>query len=136
MDHLNCLHALLKDAQVIHMFAPYSLVRAALENASAAVWMLHPSGRATRICRRLRLAVTNIRNGAPDLTVTSGEPRSLTDAPQTPLIVTGPDRAATSRAFASKRARPCQPVQVSQIRPEVAASAEKEAGHHAVRSGL
>jgi len=63
VDHLNCLHALLKDAQVIHMFAPYSLVRAALENASAAVWMLHPSGRATRICRRLRLAVANIRNG-------------------------------------------------------------------------
>src|SRR5216683_1288142 len=38
---------------------------------------------------------------APDLTVTSGEPRSLTDAPQAPLTCDGPDQPATSRAFAS-----------------------------------
>jgi hypothetical protein len=63
VDHLNCLHVLLKDAQVIHMFAPFSLVRAALENASAAVWMLQPSSRTSRVCRRFRFAVANIRNG-------------------------------------------------------------------------
>jgi hypothetical protein len=40
VDHLNCLQTLLKDAGLIHIFAPYSLVRSALENASAAVWML------------------------------------------------------------------------------------------------
>jgi len=63
VDHLNCLHVLLKDAQVIHMFAPFSLVRAALENASAAVWMLQPPSRTSRVCRRFRFAVANIRNG-------------------------------------------------------------------------
>lgn len=63
VDHLNCLYALLKDAQVIHMFAPFSLVRAALENASAAVWMLQPPSRPSRVCRRLRFAAANIRNG-------------------------------------------------------------------------
>lgn len=63
VDHLNCLRTLLRDVQVIHMFAPYSLVRAALENASAAVWMLQPPSRASRVCRRLRLAVANISNG-------------------------------------------------------------------------
>jgi hypothetical protein len=62
VDHLNCLRSLLKDAQVIHMFAPYSLVRPALENASAAVWMLQPRRRAERIARRLRLATDDIRN--------------------------------------------------------------------------
>lgn len=49
VDHLNCLHTLLRDARQIHMYAPYSLVRAALENASAAVWMLHPRVRADRV---------------------------------------------------------------------------------------
>jgi hypothetical protein len=63
VDHLNCLRALLRDAQVIHMYAPYSLVRSALENASAAVWMLQPTSRTERVLRRLRLASNDIRNG-------------------------------------------------------------------------
>jgi hypothetical protein len=33
VDHLGCLRALLGDAKVIHMYAPFTLVRAALENA-------------------------------------------------------------------------------------------------------
>jgi hypothetical protein len=63
VDHLNCLRTLLRDAQLIHMYAPFSLVRAALENASAAVWMLHPASRPLRITRRLRFAAADIRNG-------------------------------------------------------------------------
>lgn len=63
VDHLSCLRALLKDAGVIHMYAPYSLVRSALENASAAVWMLQPASRAERVARRLRFATSDIRNG-------------------------------------------------------------------------
>ena len=63
VDHLSCLRALLRDAQVIHMYAPYSLVRSALENACAAVWMLQPPGRADRLGRRLRFAATDIHNG-------------------------------------------------------------------------
>jgi hypothetical protein len=63
VDHLNCLRSLLKDAQVIHMYAPYSLVRPALENASAAVWILRPPGRPERIARRLRLAADDFRDG-------------------------------------------------------------------------
>jgi hypothetical protein len=63
VDHLSCLRALLRDAKVVHMYAPFSLVRAALENACAAVWMLQPPRRADRLTRRLRFAVTDIRNG-------------------------------------------------------------------------
>ena len=63
IDHLHCLRSLLREAQVIHMYAPYSLVRAALENACAAVWMLQPPRRPDRIERRLRFAMTDIRNG-------------------------------------------------------------------------
>jgi hypothetical protein len=51
VDHLNCLRVLLRDAGVIHMYAPYSLVRSALENASTAVWTLHPASRTERVAR-------------------------------------------------------------------------------------
>ena len=53
---------MLRDVGVIHMFAPYSLVRSALENACAAVWMLQPKSRAERVARRLRFAAANIEN--------------------------------------------------------------------------
>jgi hypothetical protein len=63
VDHLNCLRTLLRDAGLIHMYAPYSLVRSALENACAAVWILHPPSRPERMARRLRFAAEDIRNG-------------------------------------------------------------------------
>lgn len=69
VDHLHCLQSLLQDARVIHMYAPYSLVRGAVENASAAVWMLGPASRPERIARRLRFAVSDIRNGEQAKTV-------------------------------------------------------------------
>jgi hypothetical protein len=63
VDHLGCLCALVQDARTVHMFAPYTLVRAVLENACAAVWMLQSSRRSDRLARRLQFAVTDIRNG-------------------------------------------------------------------------
>jgi hypothetical protein len=77
VDHLTCLQALLRDAKVIHRFAPYALVRGALENASAAVWLLQPPRRADRLSRRLRLAIEDVRNGeqAREMTGQQG-PRS------------------------------------------------------------
>ncbi|TDC47630.1 hypothetical protein E1258_28450 [Micromonospora sp. KC207] len=47
VDHLHCLRTLLRDAHTMHMYAPYSLARATLENASAAVWLLAPDDRAS-----------------------------------------------------------------------------------------
>lgn len=63
VDHLTCLRAVLGGARVVPMYAPFSLVRAVLENACAAVWMLQPPQRSERLARRLRFAVTDIRNG-------------------------------------------------------------------------
>jgi hypothetical protein len=63
VDHLSCLRALLGDAKIIHMYAPFTLVRAVLENACAAVWLLQPPQRKDRLTRRLRLAIADIRNG-------------------------------------------------------------------------
>ena len=63
VDHLGCLQALLGDAQIIHMFAPFTLVRGALENACGAVWLLRPDQGKDRLARRLRLALADVRNG-------------------------------------------------------------------------
>lgn len=63
VDHLGCLRTLAGDAKMIHMFAPFTLVRGALENACAAVWLLEPPLRADRLTRRLRLATDDIHNG-------------------------------------------------------------------------
>jgi hypothetical protein len=77
VDHLSCLRTLLRDAQVIRMYAPYSLVRSALENGCAAVWMLQPASRTDRLCRRLQLAASDVSNNeqAKKLTGAAG-PRS------------------------------------------------------------
>jgi hypothetical protein len=48
---------------MLHVYAPYSLVRGAMENASTAVWLLAPAGRPERALRRLRLAALDVHNG-------------------------------------------------------------------------
>jgi hypothetical protein len=63
VDHLHCLRTLVRDAGIIHMYAPYTLMRAAFENACSAVWLLQPNRRDERITRRLRLATSDINHG-------------------------------------------------------------------------
>ena len=69
VDHLVCLH----DAVVacrdhepptvrLHTYAPFTMLRASLENASTAVWLLAPNQRNERILRRLQLAAANVRH--------------------------------------------------------------------------
>jgi hypothetical protein len=63
VDHLGSLRTLLGDAKVIHMYAPFTLVRGALENACGAVWLLQPPNRKDRLTRRFRLAIADVGNG-------------------------------------------------------------------------
>jgi len=53
---------LLTDAKVIHMYAPFTLLRAALENSCAAVWLLEPTSSADRLSRHFRKVLDDIRN--------------------------------------------------------------------------
>jgi hypothetical protein len=62
VDHLSCLQALFGDAKIIHMYAPFTLVRGALENACGALWLLQPTQRKERLARRFRLAIADIRH--------------------------------------------------------------------------
>jgi hypothetical protein len=58
---LSCLGALLCDAKLINMYAPFTLVRGALENACGAVWLLQPEKRDERLEQRLRQAIADLR---------------------------------------------------------------------------
>ncbi|CAL9339624.1 hypothetical protein SUDANB15_00234 [Streptomyces sp. enrichment culture] len=42
VDHLHAVPALLFEAEVVHTYAPYSLLRAAVEAAGKATWLLEP----------------------------------------------------------------------------------------------
>lgn len=55
VDHLDALRTPIQDAHVVHARAPFTLLRAALENSATAVWLLAPSNRNERVIRRLRL---------------------------------------------------------------------------------
>jgi hypothetical protein len=80
VDHLHMLRTGLREGGSIHMYAPYSLVRGGLENASAAVWMLFPSKRVERLARRLRFAAMDINNGEKMKALLGAVgPRSLDD---------------------------------------------------------
>lgn len=63
IDHLHCLKSLLVEARMMHTYAPFSLLRSAIENLSAAVWLLSPTDPALRAQRRLQLAVADARRG-------------------------------------------------------------------------
>jgi hypothetical protein len=55
VDDFHAVGALLVNARMIHTSAPFTLLRAALENAATAVYLLAPKDRPTRIERRLKL---------------------------------------------------------------------------------
>lgn len=63
-DHLLCLHSSLHGEPgrvLIHTHAQFTLLRAGLENAARAVWLLRPKDRATRITRRLAMQRNEVR---------------------------------------------------------------------------
>jgi hypothetical protein len=59
IDHLHAAKSLLLDAQMLHTFALYTLLRASLETFTAAFWILHPPNRNLRIERTLRWHAKN-----------------------------------------------------------------------------
>lgn len=60
-DHLHALRCLVVDAGALHMAAPFTLVRAAMENAAQALWLLRPPEQRVRVTRRFQMAVRDAR---------------------------------------------------------------------------
>lgn len=78
LDHLQALRALLEVAQVLHMAAPFTLCRAAMENAAHVLWLLRPDDRLQRVGRRLQLAVRDADEGAKaNEVLAAGSPTGL-----------------------------------------------------------
>jgi hypothetical protein len=50
VDHLDAFRALIQDAHVVHPRATLTLLRAALENAALAVWLLGPANKRAGTC--------------------------------------------------------------------------------------
>jgi len=62
VDHLHAVKVLVIDQQVLHLAAPASLARGALENFATAYWILHPSSRTERVERALRWHAQNFKD--------------------------------------------------------------------------
>lgn len=62
VDHLHALRASMKDAQSQHIFAPFSLIRSAIESASAALWILTDPDPRTIAVRSLKQEWANLRD--------------------------------------------------------------------------
>ncbi|MFJ6096920.1 hypothetical protein [Williamsia muralis] len=62
VDHLSAIKQLIIDGQVLHVSAPFTLARGALEVLSAAYWILHPDSQTERIQRVLRWHAKNFND--------------------------------------------------------------------------
>ncbi len=62
-EHLHAFRTLLMDAGVLHPQASFTLLRAAIETAAGAVWLLNPPSRSTRVTRALQHAATDAKDG-------------------------------------------------------------------------
>ena len=62
VDHLHAAKVLVVDKRVIHVAAPASLARGALETLAAAYWIVGPAQRDERITRALRWHAKNIQD--------------------------------------------------------------------------
>ncbi len=61
-DHLHAAKVVVVDQGTVHVAAPSSLARGALETLFAAYWMLHPVSRDERVTRALRWQAQNMRD--------------------------------------------------------------------------
>jgi hypothetical protein len=73
VDHLEALRLWLFKAQRVPAWATFSVARGAIENAATAVWLQTSDDQATRVRRRIKLHVRDIRDGTRF--------RDLVDAP-------------------------------------------------------
>jgi len=73
-DHWDALRMLLHDFHVVHARAPFTLLRAAVENSATAVWLLGPASRDVRVLRRFRLEWKNFADLENVEELVAGEP--------------------------------------------------------------
>jgi hypothetical protein len=100
VDHLQAVKALFVDLHVLHIAAPFSLVRGALENLAAAFWILHPKARSQRVERTLRWHAKNLHEQHMAL-----EPVGLYDEAQRDAKLAKLDAEAAPRSISVRDVR-------------------------------
>jgi hypothetical protein len=73
-DHWDALRMLVEGFRVVHARAPFTLLRAAVENSATAVWLLAPASRQVRVQRRLRLEWKSFDDQQNAETLIAGKP--------------------------------------------------------------
>jgi hypothetical protein len=73
-DHWDAFRMLVQDFHVVHARAPFTLLRAAVENSATAVWLLAPASRQVRVLRRLRLEWKSFDDQQSAEDLVAGEP--------------------------------------------------------------
>lgn len=63
VDHLHAMCVQVLRTGVLHLYAPASLARGALECASTAIWLVRPDASDERITRALKWNVADVRDG-------------------------------------------------------------------------
>ena len=106
VDHLDAFRALIQDAHVVHARGTLTLLRAALENAALAVWLLGPANRNERVLRRLRLQWADFNDGHYVGRLFEDEPTPSLDDRRVKLQAIARERGLTDEQFALVAARP------------------------------
>ena len=106
VDHLGAFRALVQDAHVVHPRATLTLLRAALENAALAVWLLAPANRNERVLRRLRLQWADFHDGDYANHLFEDEPTPSLDDRRSELQAIARKRGLTDEQVALVAARP------------------------------
>jgi hypothetical protein len=125
VDHLDAVRALVQDAAILHARAPFTLLRAALENSATAVWLLAPANRNERVLRRLRLQWGDALDGEVAQQVVGATARLSRDGWKDKL-----------QAIARARGLPDEKVQAVTGRPVSYSGIVKAAGDEAQGSNL
>jgi hypothetical protein len=63
VDHLHAVKTLVRESGLLHVAAPATVSRGALETLATAYWILDPASRGVRIERSLRWHAKNIKDG-------------------------------------------------------------------------
>lgn len=99
VDHLHAVKVLVIDQGVLHVAAPSSLARGALENFSAAYWILGPAQRTERVSRALRWHAKNFKDSDTATSPLGPHMHSPLDPKMQKLYAVGAARGISNRTI-------------------------------------
>lgn len=90
VDHLHCLRMALTGTSdnvlSLHAYAPFTLLRAAVENAAIAVWVMSESNQNERILRHIRHQLTSTKKLKRTLALAGETHAPVTNERENPLL--------------------------------------------------